>query len=277
MTPSGYLARANRPLAVYAVLYIAFLYGPVLFLPLFSLNDSIYIAFPLTGVTLKWYAAMLDNAPLHAALWNSIRIGVITSVSSTILGIFAAKAVTRYRMPGVRPVVGVIMLPLVIPEIILAVALLVVFIRLFGLELSLFTIGLGHILFCVPFAMAVLMSRFEGFDKTMEEASADLGENAWWTFWRVTLPMVFPGVLASFLLCFTISFDEFIMAFFLGGTEPTLPVYMWNQLRFPQRLPGVLALGACILVMSVLVVILAEWVRRRGDQRTGATGGVGVR
>ena len=79
----------------------------------------------------------------------------------------------------------------------------------------------------------------------MEEASADLGENAWWTFWRVTFPMVFPGVLSSFLLCFTISFDEFIMAFFLAGTEPTLPIFMYSQLRFPAKLPGVLALGAC--------------------------------
>ena len=98
----------------------------------------------------------------------------------------------------------------------------------------------------------------------MEEASADLGENSIWTFWRVTFPIVFPGVLASLLLCFTISFDEFIMAFFLAGTDPTLPIYIWSQLRFPQRLPSVLALGACILVISFFVVFFSHWLRRRG-------------
>ena len=103
----------------------------------------------------------------------------------------------------------------------------------------------------------------------MEEASADLGENAWWTFWRLTFPLMFPGILASLLLCFTISFDEFIIAFFLSGTDPTLPIYMYGQLRFPAKLPGTLALGACILVVSFVVVFLAEWVRRRGSNSPG--------
>ncbi len=110
-----------------------------------------------------------------------------------------------------------------------------------GIALSLYTVVLGHILISVPFSMATLIPRFEGFDKSVEEAYADLGENAWWTFWRVTIPIVFPGVLASLLLCFTISFDEFIMAFFLTSTETTLPIFIYGQLRFPQKLPGVLA------------------------------------
>jgi spermidine/putrescine transport system permease protein len=155
------------------------------------------------------------------------------------------------------------MLPLVIPGIILGVALLILLSRL-GVPLSLYTVTMGHILISVPFAVATLMARFEGFDKSMEEAAADLGDNAWWTFWRVTFPMVFPGVLASMLLCFTISFDEFIMAFFLTGTEPTLPIFIWGQMRFPLKLPGVLALGACILVVSFFVVFFSQWLRRRG-------------
>jgi len=202
---------------------------------------------------------------MFAALMNSLRVGLFTSVIATFLGIFGAKAVTRYKMPGKGPVIGLIMAPLVIPGIILGVALLILVNRV-GITLSLYTVTLGHVLVCVPFSMATLMSRFEGFDKSMEEASADLGENAWWTFWRVTFPMVFPGVLASLLLCFTISFDEFIMAFFLAGTEPTLPIFIYSQLRFPQKLPGVLALGACILVASVFVVFLSQWLRRRGDR-----------
>lgn len=271
MKDVSYIQTRNRPLHVYALLYLAFLYVPVLFLPLFSFNDAIYVAFPLKGFTTNWYAQMLTNEPMHAALMNSIKVGSVTAVVATILGTFGAKAVTRYRIRAQKPVVSVIMLPLVIPGIILGVALLILLSRI-GVPLSLYTVTLGHILISVPFAMATQMARFEGFDKSMEEAAADLGDNAWWTFWRVTFPMVFPGVLASLLLCFTISFDEFIMAFFLAGTEPTLPIFIYSQLRFPQKLPGVLALGACILVVSFVVVFFSQWLRRRGAGGAADTG-----
>lgn len=256
-----YIKRPNRPLAIYAILFLAFLYIPVLLLPLFSFNASIYVAFPIEEWTLGWYVEMFNNEPMFAALMNSVKVGIVASIFATFLGIFGAKAVTRYRMPGQGPIVAVIMAPLVIPGVILGVALLIL-VNGVGLNLSLYTVALGHILICVPFSMATLMSRFEGFDKSMEEASADLGENAWWTFWRVTLPMVFPGILASLLLCFTISFDEFILAYFLGGTDPTLPLFMWNQLRFPNRLPMVLSMGALILLVSFFVVFFSQWLVR---------------
>ncbi len=271
MKDLSYIDKPNRPLHIYALLYLAFLYIPVLFLVLFSFNDSIFIAFPLTSFTTQWYVELVDNEPMLAALMNSLKVGGVTSVLATVLGIFGAKAVTRYRMPGKAPAVFVIMLPLVIPGIILGVALLILLSRI-GIPLSLYTITLGHILISVPFAMATLMSRFEGFDRSMEEAAADLGDNAWWTFWRVTLPMAFPGVLASLLLCFTISFDEFIMAFFLAGTEPTLPIFIYSQLRFPAKLPSVLALGAIILVVSFIVVFFSQWLRRRGTGDTSSSG-----
>ena len=271
MKDVSYIDRPNRPLHVYALFYLAFLYIPVLFLVLFSFNDSIYVKFPLEGFTTKWYADLFHNEPMFAALINSLKVGAVTSVLATVLGIFGAKAVTRYRMPGKAPALFVIMLPLVIPGIIMGVALLILITRM-GIPLSLYPITLGHILISVPFAMATLMSRFEGFDKSMEEAAADLGDNAWWTFWRVTFPMVFPGVLASLLLCFTISFDEFIMAFFLSGTEPTLPIFIYSQLRFPLKLPGVLALGAIILMVSFIVVVFSQWLRRRGIDGASSSG-----
>ena len=271
MKSVSYIERPSRPLRTYAILFLAFLYIPVLFLPLFSFNDSLYVAFPLKEFTTKWYAEMLANQQLHAALMNSLRVGAATAVFATILGVFGAKAVTRYQIPGRKPVVFTIMLPLVIPGIIMGVALLILISRL-GIPLSLYTVTLGHVLICVPFSMATLIARFEGFDKSMEEAAADLGDNAWWTFWRVTFPIVFPGILASLLLCFTVSFDEFIMAFFLSGTHPTLPIYIWGQLRFPQKLPGVLALGSVILVVSFVVVFFSQWLRRRGVQTETARG-----
>jgi spermidine/putrescine transport system permease protein len=142
------------------------------------------------------------------------------------------------------------------------------------LSLSLFTVVLGHVLVCIPYSMTVLTSGFEGFDRSLEEASADLGESAFGTFRRVTLPMVAPAIISSLLVCFTISLDEFIIAFFLTGTEATLPIYIWGQLRFAAKLPGVLALGTLLLVASFLLMTVAEILRRRATRRTQNEGGL---
>ena len=252
---------------VYAIAYLAFLYLPVAVLPVFSFNDSQYVTFPLKGFTLKWYHQLADSYGLLNALGNSVRVGVAVSILSTVLGIFAAKAFTRYRMRGRGGLIGFIMVPLVIPEIILGISLLMTF-SLSEVRLSLITVGIGHLLLCVPFSMLVLISRMEGFDSSMEEAARDLGENAWGAFWRVTFPIMLPGIVASLLLTFTISFDEFVLAFFLAGSESTLPILIWSQLRFPEKLPSVLSLGAIIVVLSMLVVLAAELTRRRGVQLT---------
>jgi len=263
MTPAAVAGRAHPALRAYAWAFVAILYAPLLLLPLFSFSSSTYLAFPIEGFTTEWYGQLWNAAPMWAALWNSVVLGAVVAVISTGLGVFAAKAFTRYRMPGRGPLLGFMMLPLVVPGIIFGVALLILLNRA-GIALSLFTVGLGHILVCTPFAVATLIPRFEGFDASIEEASADLGENAWWTFWRVTFPMVLPGILASLMLTFTISFDEFIMAFFLAGTEPTLPIYIWNQLRFPERLPAVLALSTIIIAISFAMVFVSLWLARPG-------------
>lgn len=254
-------------LAIFAVAYLLFLYIPVLFLPVFSFNDSIFVTFPLKGFTTKWYEQAFADEDMLRALYASLQVGAIASVTATILGLLGAKAITRYRMPGQGLVTGLIMMPLFIPEIMLGIALLILVNTLF-IPLGLFTITIGHIMLCTPFAMAVLTSRLDGFDKSLEEASMDLGETPWMTFWRVTFPLVAPGIVSSLLLSFIVSFDEFLLSFFLQGQQPTLPVYIWSQLRFPNKLPGVLALGAVILIVSCILVVIAEWVRQIGtDER----------
>lgn len=270
MSSGSYIDRPNRPLQIYAALFLIVLYVPVMFLPIFSFNSSIYIAFPLQEFTTEWYAQMLSAPPMWEALWNSMQVGGIVAVVSTAFAIFAAKAITRYRLPGKGPIVGFMMLPLVVPGIIFGVALLILMNRL-GVPLSLFTVGVGHLIVCLPFAIATLIPRFEGFDPSIEEASADLGENMWWTFWRVTLPIVLPGVIASLILTFTVSFDEFIMAFFLTGTDQTLPIYIWGQLRFPNKLPRVLALSSLILMFSFVLVFVSLWLNNRGIQSRRAS------
>jgi spermidine/putrescine transport system permease protein len=189
-------------------------------------------------------------------------VGGIASLFSTVLGLLAAKALTR-GLAGGRFFLGLSTLPLFIPDIVLGIALLILVTSL-SIPLSLSSVVIGHVLICLPFAIAVLMSRLEGFDVSLEEASRDLGENAWMTFWRVTFPLVLPGIVASLLLTFIVSFDDFLIAFFLCGTDTTLPVYIWGELRFPYKLPNVLALGASILAVSAALVALAEWVRRFG-------------
>ncbi len=259
---------SKRPIDIlflYALGYLAFIYLPVLLMPIFSVNDSIYVAFPLKDFTWKWYERMFADAGLKSALYNTLKVAAIVSAVSTVFGLLAAKALTRYRLPGKGPVTGLIMLPLVVPGIVLGIALLVIARKVLDLELSLYTIAAGHVLLCVPLSMLVLMSRLEGFDKSLEEASLDLGENGWQTFWRVTFPLAVPGIVASLLLSFTTSFDEFILAFFLAGNETTLPIYIFSSLRFPNRLPNTLALGSLILIASFILVSLGEWLRRRGS------------
>jgi spermidine/putrescine transport system permease protein len=256
----------NRSLLFYAFGYLAFLYVPVLVLPVFSFNNSEFIAFPLSGFTTRWYAGLAADTAMQHALGNSLKVGSVTALLSTLLGLTAAKAVTRYRLRGAGAALGFISLPLFIPDIVLGISLLLL-LGAAGLPLSLAAVVLGHLLVCVPFALTVLIARFEGFDQALEEASADLGEDGWMTFWRVTFPLMLPGIIASLLLTFITSFDEFLVAYFLSGTEATLPVYIWGQLRFPERLPMVLALGALILTGSVALVVLAEYVRNLGVRK----------
>jgi len=259
------------PLRIYGPAFLMFLYAPVLMLPLFSLNNGIFPNFPLEGLTFRHYRSLADNSNMIAALKNSLALGSSVAIISTVFGLLAALAVTRFPLPGKRAALGTIMLPLVVPSIIFGVALLVILRRFLNVELSLWTIGAGHLLICVPFSMLVLMARLEGFDPSLQEASQDLGENAWMTFWRVTFPLALPGILASLLMSFTASFDEFVLAFFLGSTDTTLPVYMFSQLRFPQRLPSMLALGSIILAASTIVIAASELMRRRGVRpQTGA-------
>ena len=257
-------------LRLYAITYLLFLYAPIILLPLFAFNDGTIIAFPLKGFTTHWFAAMAEQGELHKAVKNSLIVALSTAVIATSLAIFAARASTRFDFRGKGGIMALIMLPLVLPEIIMAMAILVVVLQVFGdRALGLFTIILGHSLVCTPFAIAILSAAFQSLDKSLEEAAYDLGEGRISTFRLVILPLVMPGVISSVLICFTISMDEFILANFLGGTEPTLPVYIYSQLRFPKAIPVIMAVATCLVAVSVCLLIIAEYFRRRGVAKTG--------
>lgn len=258
----------------YAIVYLLFLYAPIILLPLFAFNNSKIVAFPLSGFTLQWFREMLSDATLFRAVKNSLIIALSSAALATCLGVFAARATTRYNFPGKAGLMGLVMLPMVLPEMIMAMSLLVVLLSI-GMPLSLFTIIMGHVLVCTPFAVAILSSAFQSLDRSLEEAAMDLGETPASTFRLVILPLVMPGIISSFLICFTISIDEFIVSNFLGSGEPILSVYIFGQFRFPAKVPAMLALGTILVGVSITLLTIAEYFRRRGLAKTGGkdTGG----
>jgi spermidine/putrescine transport system permease protein len=151
---------------------------------------------------------------------------------------------------------------------IVAMSLLVMLLAV-GIPLSILTVIMGHVLICTPFAVAILSSAFQSLDQSLEEAAYDLGETPFSTFRLIILPLVAPGIVSSFLICFTVSLDEFIIAYFLAGTEPMLSSYIYGQFRFPANVPKVMALGTILVCVSIVLLAVAEYFRRRGIARTG--------
>ena len=284
--------RDNNALRRYAIGYMVFLYAPMIFIPLFSFNTGAVVAFPLEGLGLKWYVQLFNTPEVGHALMNSLKVALPASIISTIVAILACRALTRYKLPFKNSLTAPIMLPLFLPDIMMGLSILQVinqFRNIIAPHLpevlqgvfadyfpSLLTVALGHVLILLPFAMTVLLSAFEGLDKSLEEASADLGESETQTFRRVILPLVMPGILSSLILCFIVSFDEFIIAFFASGTENTLPLYLWSQLRFIQKLPHILALGSLILLTSVILISMVEFIKNQSLKKTGMKGGGGI-
>ncbi|MCU0803139.1 MAG: ABC transporter permease [Rhodobacteraceae bacterium] len=255
-------------LRIYAIAYLIFLYAPIILLPIFAFNDNKIIAFPLSGFTTEWFSEMWNDTALWRAFTNSMIISTSVATLSTLLGLFAARATTRFQFPAKAPIMGLVMLPLVLPEMILAMSLIVVLLAI-GVDLSIKTIILGHVLICTPFAVAILTSAFQSLDRSLEEAAYDLGEGTVSTFMRIILPLVLPGIISSFLITFTISLDEFIIAYFLGGSDVVLSAYIFGQFRFPAKVPAMLALGTCLVLISITLLAIAEYFRRRGIAKVG--------
>ena len=265
--------KAARGLFAYALLYLAFLYIPVLFLPLFSFNNSRFIAFPLTGFTTKWYAQMLADTAMQRALWNSLKVGTAAALISTMLGLLAARAVTRYRLPGGAAVLGFASLPLFIPDIVLGISLLLAD-EHHALPLSLVhragrPCADLHALCHHRADLALRRLRPQpggglarsGRDRLDDVLARDLPAGA--AGHRLQPAADLPRLVRRVP-------DRL----FPGRHRATLPIYIWGQLRFPYKLPAVLALGALILMATTALVVLAEWVRGLGlareQRRVGA-------
>ena len=253
--------------AIYFIFVCAILFAPIVLLVVFSFNNATSLVFPLKGFTLKWYQSLGQNSELLEAVRTSVLIGLGSSLLATVLGSMGAIAIVRYNLPGRGVFLAVAAMPLVIPYVILGVSLLIL-LNEAGIPLSAFAAGLGHVIISIPYAMLIVASRLVGFPNNLEEAAMDLGATYWQALTRITIPIISPALLASFLLCFTISFDEYAIASFLVGTDTTLPVYLFSQLRFPTRLPMVIALAAIVMTLTMTVMFFAEWLRRLGQTST---------
>jgi spermidine/putrescine transport system permease protein len=254
-------------LSIYIFAYLIFLYLPVALIPLFSFNDSVQAAFPLKGFTLGWYATLVGNEALTGALENSLLIGIVSASLATICGVTIAymDIYGRSRLAGT--ISAIARLPILIPGVIIGISLLIL-VNLAGVGPSRLAIVLGHILVALPTTTVIMRGRFAGIPRSIPEAAEDLGAREAVVFRRIMLPLALPAVGSAFMLAFLTSFDEFIVAFFLAGTQPTLPLYIWSQLRFPKSLPTVMALGTAILAVSIIIAGGAELLRKRG-LRTG--------
>ncbi len=233
-----------------------FLYAPILVLLIFSFNDSRYTV-SWQGFSLRWYGALFQNSILWERCLNSLIIGLVATLIATVLGTSAALLLERHRFPGRGAYMAAVYLPIIMPDIILAISLSL-FYGLVHLPRGFATIIIGHVVLTLPFVTIVVRARLRGFDRQLEEAAADLGANEWATFRRVTLPLIAPGILGGALLAFTLSLDDFVLTFFTKGVGvDTLPVLIYSMQRKFGVTPEVNAISSLLLLNSTLFVLLS--------------------
>jgi spermidine/putrescine transport system permease protein len=249
-----------------AIIILVFLYAPIVVLILFSFNSVSSLNLPIVGFTLRWYESALQDPALISGLQQSMKVGLITAIFSTALGTIGAFAIARREFRLKSTIQNLAIVPMTIPTLLLGVALLIFFHRI-HLTRSVMTIIIGHITFTLPFVLVIVTSSLAGFDVNIEEAARDLGASSFKTLIYVTLPIIFPAVIASFLLTFTLSFDDFIVAFMTTGTETTLPLVIWSMLRFGLSLK-VNAMASLIMVFSFSMLALVVIIMSRRSTRT---------
>jgi spermidine/putrescine transport system permease protein len=248
---------------------VLFLYAPLVILLIFSFNDRELVSFPWQGFTFRWYHTFLANDILLGTLRTSLKVATGAAIVTTILSIPASIALVRRQFFAKGLASGVLLAPLVIPLVVLGTALLILF-NLVGIPASPVTIAIGHIVIALPFAILTLVPRLERIPVALEEASRDLGAGWFITFRQITFPLLLPALFSAFLVSFVISFDEVVVASFVAGDNVTFPIYLYSQLRLPRQLPQVIAVAVVILLISAIVVIVAEAGRRVSDRHLEA-------
>lgn len=243
--------------AFLALAYV-FLFLPLVLLVIYSFQANRFPGLPLQGWTLQWYEKLFDQGTLISALGNSMLVTPAAATVGTVIGFFAAYALNRFEFPGKAVLLGVLALPILIPPLILGVAFLGLLARI-HLNGTLLSIFLTHVVLVTAPALSVIQLRLSQMPRAIEEAAWDLGATELQTLTRVVLPFAMPGILGGWLLAFTFSFDEFVIAWFVSGFDQTLPVAIYSIL-VAQIEPTLNAIGAIVFVISALILIGIELV-----------------
>ena len=242
-------------LAVSGLVYL-FLHLPILVLTIFSFNDSKF-SVEWQGFTLRWYQRLLERPDVLNGLRASLVVGVAATVVSTVLGTMLALGLGRHQFRGRRMLEGFLYLPVVTPEIVVGISLLVLF-ALVRFPLGLTTITIAHVAFCISFVVIIVLARLKGMDQHLEEAALVLGADELTTFRRVTLPQLWPGVFAGALLAFTMSFDDFVITSFVSGSgSSTLPLVVYGMVRRTIE-PSINAISTIILLVTAALIYGAD-------------------
>ncbi len=246
-------------IAVTAVVYF-FLHLPVLVLVVFSFNDSKF-SVDWRGFTLQWYQRLLERPDILRGLKASLIVGGAATVISAVFGTLLALALGRQQFRGRRLLEGFLYVPIVTPEIVTGISLLLLFVLL-KFPLGLTTITIAHVAFCISFVVIVVLARIQGMDENLEEAAMILGADEITTFWKVTVPQLWPGILSGALLAFTMSFDDFVITSFVSGPgSSTLPIVVYGMVRKNVE-PSINAISTIILAATAILIYLADRLAR---------------
>ncbi len=260
----------ERLLSANIWLVFFFFYAPILVLVIFSFNSGRYVS-QWEGFSLAWYAKLFANEAIGLALRNTLIVGGVSTVISTIMGTLIAVGMERFRFRGQTALDSILYLPIIIPDIAMAVMLLLFFVQAANLlgvlgihfSLGLTTIILAHVAFNISYVAVVVRARLAGFDKSLEEAASDLYANEWATFRHVTLPLIMPGILGGALLAFTLSLDDFVVTFFTSGPgSTTLPLHIYSMVKTGIT-PEINALSTLMLLASIVLVLTSLVLQRR--------------
>jgi len=247
----------------YAGLVYLFLYAPIILLVVYSFNQSRFPTY-WTGFTLDWYQVLFNDHLIATAMKNTLIVTISSTIIATIIGTMVAVAIERYNFRTKTAVDGLLFMPIIIPDIAMAIMLLVFF-KLIHMNLGLTTVIISHVAFNISFVSIIVRARMASLGTTMEEAASDLYANEWNAFWRVTFPLLIPGILGGALFAFTLSMDDYVITNFTSGPgSTTLPVRIIGMTR-RNITPEINAVSTIMLLVAMVLVLLSLWLQRRED------------
>ncbi len=258
------VGRTRVPLRGFYLAVLVLLYLPITILLIFSFNPSQRLAFPLEGFTLDWYADVFSDGSLLKAARSSLLVAAASATLATALGTMVAIATLRFRFRARAALLGLAVLPLVVPFAVMGAALFLVLVSL-DVSKSLVTVVLGHSVITIPYATLVLLARLGGLDPALEEAAMDLGATYPTALRKVVLPLMGTALLSAWLTSFVVSFDEVALAIFLVGGDPTFPVLLYGRLRFGGQLPVLISMAVLLTSATIILSLVALRLSRRNE------------